>query len=156
MATAKPAEEIEDIILRKIFLVSLIDSMESDSRVVYLEMTAAEILREGKDLRLSWNLMERILIDRLSGNFVAGEPPFQYLVNCYRRASEEGRKITSVEDKNIRFEMELVVKQAKKLAVSYCRIHLGIPGLFPNWDTNSSNVSPLLPLIFFGGVDCCG
>ncbi|KAL3525886.1 hypothetical protein ACH5RR_014258 [Cinchona calisaya] len=151
MATAKlrrTPEEIEDIILRKIFLVSVIDSMESDSRVVYLEMTAAEILSEGKDLRLSRDLMERILIDRLSGNFVAGEPPFQYLVNCYRRAYDEGRKITSMKDKNLRSEMELVVKQAKKLAVSYCRIHLGNPDMFPNWDTNSSNVSPLLPLIF--------
>uniref|UniRef100_A0A803LSE6 RING-type E3 ubiquitin transferase n=1 Tax=Chenopodium quinoa TaxID=63459 RepID=A0A803LSE6_CHEQI len=50
MATQKPQRspaEIEDIILRKIFLVSLIDSMESDSRVVYLELTAAEILSEG-------------------------------------------------------------------------------------------------------------
>lgn len=151
MATAKqqrtPAE-IEDIILRKIFLVSLIDSMESDSRVVYLEMTAAEILSEGKDLRLSRDLMERILIDRLSGNFVAAEPPFQFLVNCYRRACEEGRRITSMKDKNLRSEMELVVKQAKKLAASYCRIHLGNPDTFPNWDTNKSSVSPLLPLIF--------
>ncbi|KAL3526560.1 hypothetical protein ACH5RR_011216 [Cinchona calisaya] len=151
MATAKPQrtpEEIEDIILRKIFLVSLIDSMESDSRVVYLEMTAAEILSEGKDLRLSRDLMERILIDRLSGNFVAAEPPFQYLVNCYRRANEEGRKITSMKDKNVRSEMELIVKQAKILAASYCRIHLGNPDMFPNWETNKSNVSPVLPLIF--------
>ncbi|CDP02278.1 unnamed protein product [Coffea canephora] len=151
MATSKPQrtpEEIEDIILRKIFLVSLIDSMENDSRVVYLEMTAAEILSEGRDLRLSRDLMERILIDRLSGNYVAAEPPFQYLINCYRRAYEEGRKITSMKDKNVRSEMELVAKQAKKLAASYCRIHLGNPDMFPNWDTNKSSVSPLLPLIF--------
>lgn len=95
MATSKPPRtpaEIEDIILRKILLVSLVDSMENDTRVVYLEMTAAEILSEGKGLRLSRDLMERVLIDRLSGNFVSAEPPFQYLVNCYRRAHEEGKK----------------------------------------------------------------
>lgn len=141
-------EEIEDIILRKIFWVTLVDSMDKDEKVVFLEMTAAEILSEGLDLRLSRDLMERILIDRLTGNFVAAEPPFKYLINCYRRAYEEGRKIVSMKDKNVRSEMEAVVKQAKKLAVSYCRIHLGNPGMFPDWDTNKSNVSLLLPLIF--------
>nr|GMC62197.1 probable ubiquitin conjugation factor E4 [Ipomoea batatas] len=168
MATQKPQrtpEEIEDIIIRKIFLVSLIDSMENDSRFVYLEMTAAEVLSEGKDLRLSRDLMERVLIDRLSGNFAAAEPPFQYLVNCYRRAHEEGKKIGNMKDKSVRSEMELVVKQAKKLAVSYCIIHLGNPDMFPNWETNTSNVSPLLPLIFsevslavdgFGGSSSSG
>lgn len=151
MATPRPSRtpaEIEDIILRKIYLVSLADSMENDSRVVYLEMTAAEILSEGKELKLSRELMERVVIDRLSGNYPAAEPPFQYLVNSYRRAYEEGKKIASMKDKNVRSEMELVVKQAKKLAVSYCRIHLGNPDMFPNHETNKSNVSPLLPLIF--------
>ncbi|MCD7467046.1 E3 ubiquitin-protein ligase pub1 [Datura stramonium] len=151
MATTKPQRtpaEIEDIILRKILLVSLVDSMENDTRVVYLHTTAKEILDEGKELRLSRDLMERVLIDRLSGNFVSAEPPFQYLVNCYRRAHEEGKKIASMKDKNVRSEMELVVKQAKKLAVSYCRIHLGNPDMFPNWDTAKANVSPLLPLVF--------
>ncbi|KAK6129202.1 hypothetical protein DH2020_037032 [Rehmannia glutinosa] len=73
MATQKPSRtpaEIEDIILRKIFLVTLVDSMENDSRIVYLEMTAAEILSEGKELKLSRDLMERIIIDRLSGSFL--------------------------------------------------------------------------------------
>lgn len=151
MATPKPQRspaEIEDIILRKIFLVSLVDSMENDSRIVYLEMTAAEILSEGRELRLSRDLMERILIDRLSGDFTVAEPPFQYLLGCYRRAHDEAKKIASMKDKTVRSEIESVVKQAKKLAASYCRIHLGIPGMFPEWDTNKSNSSPLLPLLF--------
>ncbi|KAL8124631.1 hypothetical protein AgCh_012326 [Apium graveolens] len=121
MATSKPQRspaEIEDIILRKIFIVSLVDSMESDSRVVYLEMTAAEILSEG----------------------------------CYRRAYDEGKKVLSMKDKNLRDDMVAVIKQAKKLAVSYCRIHLGNPDMFPNWDntsgSNKTSVSQLLPLIF--------
>lgn len=168
MATKPPQrkpEEIEDIILRKIFLVTLVDSMDKDDKVVFLEMTAAEILSEGLDMRLSRDLMERILIDRLTGNFVASEPPFQYLLNCYRRAYEEGKKMVSMKDKSVRTEMEAVVKQAKKLAVSYCRIHLGNPGMFPDWDTNKTNVSPLLPLVFsevssavdvFGGTGTSG
>ncbi|GER45816.1 U-box domain-containing protein [Striga asiatica] len=162
MAAQKPSRtpaEIEDIILRKIFLVSLVDSMENDSRIVYLEMTAAEILSEGKDLRLSRDLMERVVIDRLSGVFPAAEPPFQYLLNSYRRAYEEGRKIASMKDKGVRSEMEIVVRQAKKLAVSYCRIHLGNPDMFPNNETSKSSSSLLLPLLFSevgGSVDGFG
>lgn len=151
MATGKPQRspaEIEDIILRKIFLVTLVDSMENDSRIVYLEMTAAEVLSEGKELKLSRDLMERVLVDRLSGNFISAEPPFKYLLGIYIRAHEEGRKIANMKDKAVRSEMELVVKQAKKLAVSYCRIHLGNPDMFPDSDRSKSNVSPLLPLIF--------
>lgn len=157
MATQKPQRspaEIEDIILRKIFNVTLIDSMEIDSRIVYLEMVAAEILSEGKELRLSRDLMERVLVDRLSGSFVSAEPPFTYLVGCYQRAYEQGKKIQSMKDKNVKSEMEVVVKQAKKLSVSYCRLHLGNPDMFPGEDvgtisaSNEPNVSPLLPMIF--------
>ncbi|KAM5581292.1 putative ubiquitin conjugation factor E4 [Rosa sericea] len=155
MSTPKPQrskEELEDIILRKIFQVSLTEPAEPNSRVVYLEMTAAEILSEGKPMRLTRDLMESILIDRLMGSFAAAvEPPFQYLVGCYRRAYDEGRKITVMKDKNLRADMESVIKQAKKLSVSYCRIHLGNPEAFPGSGSDpatASNASPLLPLVF--------
>lgn len=139
-------EEIEDIILRKIFLVSLTDSEPSDPRIVYLELTAAEILSESKELRLSRDLMERILIDRLSASATA-EPPFQYLIGCYRRAYDESKKISSMKDPNLRSQLDSVIKQAKKLCVSYCRIHLGNPELFPNNEVKSGT-SPLLQLVF--------
>lgn len=102
--TAKPLrspEEIEDIILSKIFLVTQIDSMGNDTRAVYLEMTAAEILSEGGELRFSRDVMERVLVDR---------------------RAYEGKKIANMKDKSVRAQMELVVNQAK-----YCRIHLGNP-----------------------------
>lgn len=171
MATQKPQrspEEIEDIILRKIFLVTLTETSETDPRIVYLELTAAEILSEGKDLKLSRDLMERVLIDRLSGNFTSAEPAFQYLINCYRRAHEELRKIGNMKDKNVRSELENVVRQAKKLIVSYCRIHLANPdcfGVINNDESNSNNninkssISPLLPFILAevgGGIDGFG
>ncbi|OMO87719.1 Ubiquitin conjugation factor E4, core, partial [Corchorus capsularis] len=161
MASQKPQrspEEIEDIILRKILLVTLNDenAVSSDPRAVYLEMTAAEILSEGKSLLLSRDLMERVLIDRLSGDFPNSESPFNYLIGCYKRAHEEIKKIANMKDKTLRSEMESAAKQAKKLAVSYARIHLGNPELFSNGnatDTHSkigfslTSKSPLLPLV---------
>ncbi|CAN0924331.1 Probable ubiquitin conjugation factor E4 [Linum grandiflorum] len=153
MATPKPQrspEEIEDIILRKILLVSLTDA--PDPRIVYLEMTAAEILSEGKDLKLSRDLLERVLIDRLSGAFPNAEPPFPYLLGCYRRAVDELKKIANMKDKNVKSQLETTIKQAQKLFVSYVRIHLGNPDMFsansPSLAGNKSTVNSLLPLIF--------
>ncbi|PWA83692.1 U-box domain-containing protein [Artemisia annua] len=155
MSTSKPQRsmsEIEDIILKKIFLVTLTDSMTNDTRIIYLEMTSAEILSEGHELKLNIDLMERVLVDRLSFNSSSNnsliEPPFEYLVNVYRRAYDEGKKIANMKDKTVKARMEFVVNQAKKLAVSYVRIHLGNPDMFPDDTRTKSNVSPLLGLIF--------
>lgn len=135
MSIPKPQrsnEELEDKVLQKIFDVSLTKPSEPDSRIVYLEKTAAEILSEGKEMRLSIALMESILIDRLMGDFGSVESPFQYLVSCYRRAHDESKNIAYVKDKNLRSYLESVIRQAKKLAVSYCRIYLGNPESFPS------------------------
>ncbi|CAN1248441.1 Probable ubiquitin conjugation factor E4 [Linum perenne] len=157
MATSKPQrspEEIEDIILRKILLVSLVPP--ADSRVIYLEMTAAEILSEGKDLKLNREVLERVLIDRLSGNFPGAEPPFAYLLGCFRRAVDELKKIANMKDKNVKSLLEVSINQAKKLSVSYLRIHLGSPELFSSNsqspEVKNSIFSSLLTLIF-GAVD---
>ncbi|KAI5591797.1 hypothetical protein BDE02_04G107800 [Populus trichocarpa] len=144
-------QEIEDIVLRRILSVSLADS--SDPRIFYLEMTAAEILSEGKELKLTRDLIERVLIDRLSVQSPNAEPPFNYLLGCYRRAVDELKKIANMKDKNVKSELELSIKQVKKLSVSYCRIHLGNPDLFGGDSSvvrksGNSNVSPVLPLIF--------
>ncbi|CAN1163011.1 Probable ubiquitin conjugation factor E4 [Linum perenne] len=157
MATPKPQrspEEIEDIILRKILLVSLSDA--PDPRIVYLEMTAAEILSEGNDLKLSRDILERVLIDRLSGDFPASEAPFPYLLGCFRRAVDELKKIANMKDKIVKSQLETTIKQAKKLLVSYVRIYLGNPDMFPSNSPstagNKSTVFGLLPLIL-GAVD---
>ncbi|KAM7266305.1 hypothetical protein ACFE04_004202 [Oxalis oulophora] len=146
-------EELEDIILRKIFLVTLTDDSNPDPRIVYLQLTAAELLSEGKDLRLSSDLIERLLVDRLSTTTT--ESPFDYLVNCYRRAHDELKKIASMKDKTIRSRLELSIKQVKKLSASYSRIHLSNPDIFFAAPTPPAAVSsqqhqhsPLLPLIF--------
>ncbi|KAJ4826306.1 E3 ubiquitin-protein ligase pub1 [Turnera subulata] len=154
--TARPQRslaEIEDIILRKILLVSLTppENSPADPRIVYLELAAAEILSEGRDLRVNRDLIERLLIDRLQIP-TPDSTPFTYLLDCYRRAADELKKIATVKDKNVKAELEVSIKQAKKLFVSYCRLHLANPDLFPSApgadSGQKSNVSPLVPLLF--------
>ncbi|KAI3822878.1 hypothetical protein L1987_10477 [Smallanthus sonchifolius] len=82
--------------------------MGNDTRVFYLEMTAAEILSEGGELRLSRDLMERVLVDRLSDIFTSAEPPFQYLIGIYRQFISES------EIMNIKFNNDRTRKNKKK------------------------------------------
>ncbi|XP_057872482.2 probable ubiquitin conjugation factor E4 [Cryptomeria japonica] len=149
MAQAKPNRspaEVEDIILRRIFQVTLESGRDHVPSPVYLEQTAAEVLSEGRPLLLSMDIMERILIDRLSIPNL--EPPLKYLVQCYRRAQEEIRKIPSMRDKSLSVKMEEMAKQARQLAVSYSRIVLGNPDMFPQ---SALEKSYLLDL-FMSGV----
>ncbi|XP_072992148.1 probable ubiquitin conjugation factor E4 [Typha latifolia] len=150
MATPKPQRspaEIEDIILRKILLISLTPS--SSSSITYLELTAAELLSEGKPLLLSGDLFERVLIDRLSGDLPSSDPPFPFLVSSFRRALDESKKISSMRDPAVRSHIDAAIKQARKLIVSYCRIHVGNPDMFCVSRVGGPlPVSELLSLIF--------
>lgn len=152
MAAKKPQrspQEIEDIILRKIFLVAFQEPAQNDPRIVFLELTAAEILSEGKLLALSRDIMERVLIDRLSGDFPSADPPFRYLVGCYRRACDELKKVASMKDASVRSEIESTIKQARKMAISYCRIQAGNPDVFmTSGPYGSSATSDLMSMIF--------
>lgn len=146
MAQSKPTRspaEVEDILLRRIFQVTL-GSGNQGSPVVYLEQTAGEVLSEGRPLLLSMDIMERILIDRLSTPGL--EPPFQYLVQCYRRAQEELRRLPSMKDKTLSIKMEGIVKQSRQLSLSYSRIVLGNPDMFPQ---PVGGKSPLLDLFLY-------
>eukprot|EP00252_Welwitschia_mirabilis_P016787 TRINITY_DN3721_c0_g1_i1.p1 TRINITY_DN3721_c0_g1~~TRINITY_DN3721_c0_g1_i1.p1 ORF type:complete len:1020 (+),score=199.58 TRINITY_DN3721_c0_g1_i1:182-3241(+) len=139
---SRSREEVEDIILRRIFHVTLGPGRNPGSTLMYLEQTAAEVLSEGRPLFLNMDLMERVLIDRL--NISDQDPPFHYLVKCYKRAQDELRKLPSMKDKAMGQQMEEVVKNAKQLALSYSRILLGNPDMFSQFIT--SDKSPLLEL----------
>lgn len=54
----------------------------------------------------------------------AGEPPFRYLVGCYRRASDEGRKAQVMKDKAMLAVIQDALQQVKDLALSYSMLML--------------------------------
>ncbi|KAJ0973800.1 hypothetical protein J5N97_015765 [Dioscorea zingiberensis] len=149
MATGKPQRspaEIEDIILRKIFLISLADPSPADPAVVYLEQTAAELLSEDRPLHLLRDSMERVLIDRLSLP-EPPLPPFTYLVASFRRATDESRKISSMKDASVKSQIDAAIKDAKKLLISYCRIVAANPDTFPSPNPSSPPAADLFSLL---------
>lgn len=128
MAHPAPAMA-EDLALRRILQVSLVN--DDPPPLLYLEQLAAELLSESLPLLLSRSLLERIMIDRLSNPPPLGQPPLPYLLDCYRRASDEARKVHTLKDKRIVADIQDAINQVKELAVSYVGIMLDQPDMFP-------------------------
>lgn len=138
MAQPRPARspaESEDFALRRILNVTVSDPAVSSANPstgpVYLEQLAAELLSESKPLLLSRDLLERVVIERLSNPPPGCEAAMAYLLGSYRRATEEARKVQGMKDKQIAAEIQDAVFQVKELAVSYVGIMLEQPDMFP-------------------------
>ncbi|KAJ6810566.1 putative ubiquitin conjugation factor E4 [Iris pallida] len=149
---AKPQRspaEIEDIILRKIFQITLTPppNPNPNPKVAYLELTAAELLSESKPLLLSRHLCERVLVDRLNAADALADPPFPYLLSCYARSLDESRKISSMKDPSLRADIAASVKEARTLIVSYSRILVGNPDMFSSSSSTAPPSSDLLSVI---------
>ncbi|KAG0567242.1 hypothetical protein M758_7G160400 [Ceratodon purpureus] len=112
--------DLEDAVLRRVLLVSIRPGKEEGHvKSVYLEQLAAELMSEGRPAVLSRDLLERLLMERLGFLYDRSEPPFLYLVNCYRRAFSESRKAQTMKDKAALAVIQDALQQVKDLAVSY-------------------------------------
>jgi ubiquitin conjugation factor E4 B len=113
--------DIEDKVLQRVLQVTLRpgDDRGGSGVPLYLEQLAAELLSEDRPTVLSRDSIERVFMERLSTIYAGYDPPFSYLVGCYRRALEEARKAQIMKDKIILAEILDALQQVKELAVSY-------------------------------------
>ncbi|KAK1648488.1 hypothetical protein QYE76_066293 [Lolium multiflorum] len=127
-------DEVEDIILRKILLVSLTPPSSPNPAVAYLELTAAELLSESRPLLALRDTAERVLIDRLSlpDPPATSPPPFAFLAAAFRRAADEARKISTIRDSALQARLKASIAHIRGLILSYARIVAGNPDTFPS------------------------
>nr|POE64238.1 putative ubiquitin conjugation factor e4 [Quercus suber] len=105
---------------------------------MYLELTAAEILSESKEL-----------IDRLSASTTAtatAEPPFQYLVGRYCCAYNESKKISSMKDPNLRSQLDSVINSVDGFGGSSSGGTQSPPGFLDEFfkDSDFDTLDPIL------------
>jgi len=140
--------DLEDAVLRRVLLVTVrAGSQEGPGLPMYWEQLSAERLSEGRPTLLSRDLLERVLMDRLGTYNEGMEPPFLYLVNCYRRAFEESRKAQTMRDKAGLAVVNDALQQVKDLTVSYSVLMLvhAKYGMFPQpLDVAHLGPNPLL------------
>jgi ubiquitin conjugation factor E4 B len=97
----KSKVDIEDKVQRRLLQVILRQGDERGSGVpLYLEQLAAELLSEDRLTFLSRDCIERVSMETLCTFYAGYDPPFSYLVACYRRALEKVRKAQILKDKN--------------------------------------------------------
>ncbi|KAM0846224.1 hypothetical protein ACQ4PT_055809 [Festuca glaucescens] len=127
-------DEVEDIILRKILLITLTPTCSPNPAVAYLELTAAELLSESRSLLALRGNAERILIGRLSlpDQPASSPPPFSYLAAAFRRAADEARKISTIRDAGLQVRLKASIAHTRGLILSYARIVAGNPDTFPS------------------------
>ncbi|KAK1660457.1 hypothetical protein QYE76_048617 [Lolium multiflorum] len=127
-------DEVEDIILRKILLVSLTPPSCPNPAVAYLELTTAELLSESRPLLAVRHNTERILIGRLSlpDPPANSPPPFAFLAAAFRRAADEARKITTIRDAGLQARLKASIAHTRGLILSYARLVAGNPHTFPS------------------------
>ncbi|EFJ06900.1 ubiquitin-protein ligase, UFD2 [Selaginella moellendorffii] len=144
-------QEIEDLMLRRVLQLTLSPPADASnapsSNLVFLEQIAAELMSEDRPMLLSRDLIERALMDRLTTYFHAREEPLLYLIACYRRAVDEGRKSQAMKDKKSMVWIQETLNQVKELVVSYAGISIIHPGTFPQQELQRNSSKPLSPLL---------
>ncbi|CAM6108599.1 unnamed protein product [Calypogeia fissa] len=137
-------EGLENLMLKKVLKVTLVEEPEQQQEValetlagsaaeyLYLERLAAELLSEEKDLALNKDVLERVLVDRLSMSIEeVGETPFVYLVGCYRRALEQRRNLKrNMKSKQTLKEAQCTLYLVRELCVSYAGYICLYPDIF--------------------------
>eukprot|EP01113_Clastostelium_recurvatum_P014474 TRINITY_DN1788_c0_g1_i3.p1 TRINITY_DN1788_c0_g1~~TRINITY_DN1788_c0_g1_i3.p1 ORF type:complete len:1204 (-),score=380.22 TRINITY_DN1788_c0_g1_i3:63-3674(-) len=152
------------LILERVFLISLSPAQTSSLPTVFLESLQRELLEENSDIHqatLSRSLIDRIIVDRISSQPppAIATPrthpalsPFEYLVGCYRRVQEEMRRATN----KTRDDRQEVLRSAQQLVVSYLALVMLHPDSFPqptyNPAANTTIGAPqLVPMLISEG-----
>ncbi|KAL0476343.1 PUB1, partial [Acrasis kona] len=106
----------------------------------YLDGLAQQQTRDGLPLYFTDGQYEAVLVERLSKGFGA-ELPIGYLLDAYKRASEE---LSKEENKTEPIESRVnKIKEIKRLIVSYAGILLTNPDMFPMPQTPADKSGPL-------------
>lgn len=133
-------EEWENRVLSGIFRVSVDPSVKSDvhGHTLYFAKGVREELEEqGGPIRLSTNVLEQAIVE--VGSDSGKAKPLDYLLGCWKRVS---RQLRSYRGQKIDEAKVDIVKEARRLCMSYCIFAVTIPDMFGQ---EPSATSPLTP-----------
>jgi ubiquitin conjugation factor E4 B len=93
-------------------------------RLEHIGGVRAELEEQGAPLKLNTGLLDQAILEAASAQ--QKQTPMDYLLSCWKRVSAEYRKVRTKSD-TARIE---VVKEAKRLCMSYCIFAITIPDMF--------------------------
>jgi ubiquitin conjugation factor E4 B len=138
--TGDSIETFEDRTLGAVFRITLNEVQKKDSNgnsLYYLVNLQQELQDQGSEIRLTIDVLDQALLEAASN--LGKTAPLDYLLACWKRVSRlyRGFKKPNAADPKCN-----IVKEARRLCMSYCIFAATMPEMF-GLDTPSSN--PLTP-----------
>lgn len=141
-------EEWEDKILRGIFRVTLDPSARSDSHGHHLHFVKgvkADLEEQGQSLRLSTATLDQAILEAASN--ISKVTPLDYLLACWKRITAQFKHSKNHGVEETRLD---ILKEAKRLCMSYCIFAITMPEMFGR---ESPESSPLVPHLLVDSED---
>ena len=123
-------ENWEDKTLGGIFKITLNDGSEQGNTgkpLNYLPGVVADLKDEGSPIRLHTGILDQVIVEVVSS--FSEEKPLQYLLGCWKRVSRLYRAMRVPGGDDSRYK---IVKEARRLCMSYCIFAMTIPEMFGN------------------------
>lgn len=127
----------EDRTLSSIFRLTLNPDQRQDAfgnKLHYVEGLRSELEESGQPKRLNTSVLDTALLEVASN--LSGEKPLDYLLGCWKRVARALRGMRTGDD-DVRYG---IVKEARRLCMSYCIFAVTIPDMF---NLEQEQVSPL-------------
>ncbi|KAI7126315.1 hypothetical protein KC352_g32021, partial [Hortaea werneckii] len=126
----------QDRSLRSIFRVSLKAEETKDfngDQLLFLKNAREEMEEAGKPVRLSVEDLESAITEMASN--APGGKPFEYLLTCFKRTTRalRGVRFSGPEDPK-----RDILKEARRLCMSYCIFAVTLPEMFENVTTTTN------------------
>ncbi|KAL8656209.1 MAG: hypothetical protein Q9210_000404 [Variospora velana] len=132
--------EWEDKVLRGIFRITLNPSTNADGHGHHLynvPSVRADLEDQGQPIRLNTSTLDQAILEvaSASGNIV----PLKYLLRCWKRVIGQWKHFKSHKAEESKLD---ILKEAKRLCMSYCIFAITMPEMFGREQTDTS---PLIP-----------
>lgn len=137
---AETLEEWEDKVLRGMFRITLDSPTDSDGhghRLHYVPSVRAELEDQAQPIRLSTAILDQAILEVASD--LTKIVPLNYLLGCWKRVTGQLKYFRSHKAEETKLD---ILKEAKRLCMSYCIFAFTIPEMFGREQTDTS---PLLP-----------
>jgi ubiquitin conjugation factor E4 B len=126
----------EDRTLSTIFRITLKEDQKDGVQLSHLPGVKAELEAAGSPLRISLDVLEQAILEAASQT--PNGKPLEYLLGCWKRVSKLWRSTRTGKADDPKFN---IVKEARRLCMSYCIFAATIPEMF---GLETSDKNPLV------------
>jgi len=127
--SGETSEQWEDRLLSTVFRFTLDPDHRLDGHgnsIHYLKSTREELEETDQPLRLNTSLLDQAILEAAS-NLKQLTTPLDYLLGCWKRINRQFKSLRKAGEQDSKF---VVIKEARRLCMSYCIFAVTMPDMF--------------------------